>query len=194
MKGNAGTAALSGLVILFAVAGCTSTEVLQPSALVSTETSGASQPPQSFPLAPPATAVPAAPTQAPTQVAAITTNARVRFAPVVGAPSSASTPMASRISARAGQRGIGLTGADDAAATHVLKGYFSVISDAGERTVIYVWDVLDPAGTRIHRIQGQAKGPAGQGEGWDGVQPATMETIADQTVDQLATWLAGTSG
>ena len=131
MNGNAGTAALSGLAILFAVGGCTSTDVLQPSALVSTETSGATQPPQGFPLEPATPAVPAQPAAAPAQVAAITTNARVRFAPVVGAPPSASGPMASRISARASQRGIGLTGADDAGATHVLKGYFSVISDAG---------------------------------------------------------------
>jgi len=55
--------------------------------------------------------------------------------------------------------------------------------------VIYVWDVLDPAGNRLHRIQGQ-QGASGKGEGWAAVPPATMQAIADQTVDQLMIWLA----
>src|SRR5690606_23704109 len=123
----------------------------------------------------------------------IVTNARVRFAPVVGAPNSASAPLATRLNTRAGQRGIGLVGAEDTSATLVMKGYFSAISDAGETTVIYVWDVTDPAGTGVHRIQGQAKGPSGQ-DGWAGVQSSTMEAIADQTVDQLALWLSSGQG
>ncbi|MCT7374805.1 hypothetical protein [Chelativorans salis] len=120
-------------------------------------------------------------------VAAVSTDARVQFAPVIGATEEALPPLSSRLSARARQRGIPIT--QGAGATHVVKGYFSAIADGNETTVIYVWDVLDPSGNRLHRIQGQQKVPGGEGDGWSSVTGQTMETIADRTVDDLAAWL-----
>jgi len=87
-----------------------------------------------------------------------------------------------------------LAGSADPSATHVLKGYFSTLSEGGETTVIYVWDVYDLAGNRLHRINGQQKAPSNGGDGWSGVQPATMQAIADVTVEQLAAWLATSAG
>ena len=48
----------------------------------------------------------------------------------------------------------------------------------------------DPSGNRLHRIEGQQKAPPGKGEGFAAVTEGTMKTIADQTIDQLATWLS----
>jgi hypothetical protein len=166
------------------LAACTSSQdVLEPSALVGG--APAQTPPAAFPPEAPAAAAVAA---------AIPAGTRVQFAPVVGAPASATTPLAGRLNVRAGARGLALVAAGDNAATHVVKGYFSAISDGGETTVIYVWDVTDAAGTRVHRIQGQTKAAASGADGWDGVPPATMETIADETVDRLASWLAAAQG
>jgi len=123
-------------------------------------------------------------------VAAIARDARVQFAPVIGAAAEAVPPLSGRLTARAGQRGLTVTPQADGA-THIVKGYFSTISDEGGTTVIFVWDVLDPAGNRVHRIQGQEKARGGSGEGWPAVSSATMEAIADRTVDELATWLQG---
>lgn len=116
-------------------------------------------------------------------------DARIQFAPVIGAPETASAPLSARLSARATERGVVLLGAGQAGATHMLKGYFSAIADGSETTVIYVWDVMDSGGNRVHRIQGQARSTS-SGGGWEAVRPATMEAIADQTVDQLIVWLA----
>ena len=128
------------------------------------------------------------------QVAAVTTPARIEFAPVVGADSARLQPLSARLAARAAQRGIALVNAGGAP-THVLKGYFSAFTDNRETVVIYVWDVLDAAGNRVNRIQGQQKVPAGQGvDGWSAVTPATMEAIADRTIDDLAVWLSRASG
>ncbi|MEO3385168.1 hypothetical protein [Mesorhizobium sp. CAU 1741] len=176
---------LAAAVVLSA---CSNTgNVLEPTALLSP--SPADPLPQAqFP--PPSADGAAAGSQ---QVAAISTDAKVQFAPVIGATAEASQPLAARLAARASARGISLVGAGDASATHVMKGYFSAISDNGETTVIYVWDVVDGAGNRIHRIQGQAKSPSNTG-GWADVGPQTMEAIADQTVDQLAAWLVSGQG
>ena len=92
----------------------------------------------------------------------------------------------SELAKRARERGIGIAGSGGTGATHMLKGYFSAMTDGGSTTVIYVWDVLDPAGNRLHRIQGQAQGADGSGDGWSAVPPATMQAIADRTIDEFA--------
>lgn len=156
-----------------ALSGCTSTqEVLEPSALVD---AGAANPASQEPQA-----------TIPGQV-------RVHFTPVIGAPEQVSAPLGARLAARARERGINLAENGDSAATHIVRGYFSTISEGSETTVIYVWDVTDPGGTRVHRIQGQVRSGTAGG-GWATVDAPTMEAIADQTVDQLAGWLVSSQG
>ncbi|MBO6726961.1 MAG: hypothetical protein JJ911_14970 [Rhizobiaceae bacterium] len=128
------------------------------------------------------------------RVAAINSNARIQFAPVIGAAAEAVPALSARLRARASQRGVTVAGSGDPAVTHVMKGYFSAFTDRGETTVIYVWDVLDPAGNRLHRIQGQQAETGTGGEGWNAVTAPTMEAIADRTVDELAVWLSTSSG
>lgn len=128
------------------------------------------------------------------QAAALSSNARVQLAPIVGSTVEAVTPLTRRLSQRAAQRGIALVSSGAAYTTHLMKGYFSAITDGGETTVIYVWDVLDPAGNRLHRIQGQEKTEKVTADGWPGVPGPTMEVIGDNTIDQLAAWLAARPG
>lgn len=133
-----------------------------------------------------------APTQTSAQVAAVLGKVRLQIAPIVGASVEAATPLTQRLAARAKENGIAIVGSSGQGATHVLKGYFSTISEGKDTTVIYVWDVYDPAGTRVHRINGQQKAPTVSGaEGWAAVPPATMQAIADQTLAQLTNWLTG---
>lgn len=140
-----------------------------------------------------APAVPQAAAPAP-QAAAVAASARIEFAPVIGADSARLQPLSARLAARAAQRGIALVDAGGAP-THVMKGYFSAFTDNRETVVIYVWDVLDAAGNRVNRIQGQQKVPVAQGPGgWSAVTPAIMEAIADRTIDDLAVWLSASKG
>ncbi len=107
----------------------------------------------------------------------------------------AAAPLSEQLQTEARQRGITLAGSTDQSATHVLKGYFSVITEGKETTVIYVWDIYDPAGNRLHRINGQEKAASVNGvEGWAGVAPATMQAIANKTIDQFSSWLGGRTG
>jgi len=149
---------------------------------------------QAAALAPPAAPRPTQASAAAPGVAAIAAQARIEFAPVVGAEASRLQSLSARLAARAAQRGLTLVGADGAP-THVLKGYFSAFTDNGDTAVIYVWDVLDRAGNRVNRIQGQQKAPTAPGlDGWSAVTPAVMEAIADRTIDDLAAWLSGATG
>lgn len=120
--------------------------------------------------------------------AVIDVDARPRFASIVGASPEAVAALAQSLSERADGRGLEIAHSQDDNATHVVKGYFSAISEGDETTVIFVWDVLDGDGNRLHRIQGQQ--PASGGQGWSSVNEPTMEAIAERTLDELATWLA----
>lgn len=152
------------------LAACTSTDaVLQPSALTTTER------PASI------------------QTASLGSDFRLGFDPVVGASAEATQPLSARLSSLAAEGGIPLAAPGDTA-TLSMKGYFSAISEDGVTTVIYVWDVVDGTGTRLHRIQGQQRAAGGQGEGWSAVEDGTMEAIADATMNQLVAWLASRQG
>jgi hypothetical protein len=124
-------------------------------------------------------------------VAAVATRSTIQLAPITGAPADTVRPLTARLAAHARERGIQLAGSGTLP-THILKGYLSELSDANSTTVIYVWDVVDPAGTRLHRIQGTAK-VKGKG-GWSAVSAKTMQAIADRTIDDFAQWLSGKTG
>ncbi|AZO44833.1 hypothetical protein EJ076_28895 [Mesorhizobium sp. M7D.F.Ca.US.005.01.1.1] len=198
------------LLVALALAACTNAkDVLEPSAITPPATSAQTLPATSGNTAAtvpaPAGTTAGAPATATTPVtsaqsAAILSKTRLQIAPIVGASVEAATPLTAELQTRARQRGITLAGSADQTATHVLKGYFSTMSEGTDTTVIYVWDVYDPAGNRLHRINGQQKAPSvksgdsGGGDSWKGVSPATMQSIADQTIDQFAAWLGGKAG
>ncbi|MCZ8544668.1 hypothetical protein OOJ09_10780 [Mesorhizobium qingshengii] len=186
------------LLVALALAACTNAkDVLEPSAITPPATSTQALPATqgNTAAAAPAPAVPATTPLTPAQSAAILSKTRLQIAPIVGASVEAATPLTAELQTRARQRGITLAGSADQTATHVLKGYFSAISEGKDTTVIYVWDVYDPTGNRLHRINGQLKAPsANGGDSWKAVAPATMQAIADQTIDQFAAWLGGKAG
>ncbi|RWH69794.1 hypothetical protein [Mesorhizobium sp.] len=192
------------LLAALALGACTNAkDVLEPSAITppassaqssaapqgksTTATTSTTTAPAPSP-APSTTASPA-PSRTPAQTAALA-KTRLQVAPIVGASVDVAAPLTAELQTRAKQRGLTLVGSTDQTATHVLKGYFSTMSEGKDTTVIYVWDIYDPSGNRLHRINGQQKAPSvGSSEGWSAVAPATMQAIADQTIDQFAAWL-----
>lgn len=157
---------------------------------------------QSQPTAPDATppqpatpAQAAAPAPRTTQPSTATVHRAVKLniAPVVGAPVSAVAALSHRLQEDARARGIEISGESDPGTTYVLKGYFSTLSEGGGTTVLYVWDVLDPSGNRLHRIQGQEQVGGSAADPWTVVAPQTMEAIGDATVQSLIQWINSTS-
>lgn len=195
---------LAGILIAFACAAlsaCTSTSA--PDALESVTAAPAppaeavgdvSDPGTATALTTDPAATPA--NAAETQVTALATAAaRIRLAPVVGAPEGAVRAMSRRIATRSTERGIALVPPGTTGATHDMKGYFSAITESGKTTVIFVWDVFDASGNRLHRIQGQESAPGSSPDGWSSVSGRMMETIGTRTVDEFAAWLEnGTRG
>ncbi|WP_420506095.1 hypothetical protein [Nitratireductor aquimarinus] len=193
---------ITGLALLGAasLAGCNTGSVLDmnsgptPDASVPGAATQQAATTQEAPLATALAATTDPATQAATApIQAVTGNQRIQFAPVVGATAQAVPALSRRLEARARQSGIAIV-PQGASAPMVMKGYFSAIADGGKTTVIYVWDVLDPSGNRLHRIQGQQAAPGGSGDGWSSVTSTTMEAVADSTMSQLTAWLAQRQG
>ncbi|MDZ7603159.1 MAG: hypothetical protein U1A06_17480 [Hoeflea sp.] len=113
---------------------------------------------------------------------------QIRFMPVIGAPVNAVTPLSRQLAAEARNRGLAIISASAPGGEHVLKGYFSADNFDGKTTVFYVWDVLDSAGNRLHRIQGQESTQGGAGDPWASIPAELMERIAARSMADYAAW------
>ena len=76
-------------------------------------------------------------------------------------------------------------------AQYQLKGYFSALNDGSGTVLVYVWDVLDRNGVRIHRISGQERGGSSSGDPWAGIDTAMLERVASSTMASLRGWASG---
>ncbi|MFN3546483.1 MAG: hypothetical protein ACK4U0_03250 [Mesorhizobium sp.] len=173
------------LAACLAISACSTSEALDPRALLGSRTSAAPAQPQTAatPLLPAATGPVA------------NSTLRMEFAPLVGATIAAATPLSQRLSQMAPQRGIEIVADGAAPGDYVVKGYLSAIADGNDTIVIFVWDVVDAKGTRLHRIQGQERVAARAGaDPWQSVPNATMEQIADRTLAEIVSWSTSRAG
>jgi hypothetical protein len=117
----------------------------------------------------------------------------IRFLPIIGAPVAAVTPLSRELGNSARSSGLIIKGSSDQTAQHVLKGYLSAFADGKTITVVYVWDILDNAGSRLHRIQGQQTVPGKGSDAWSSVPPEVMAQIGSATIAEYMQWLQSQS-
>lgn len=118
----------------------------------------------------------------------------IRFLPIIGAPVQAVTPLSRQLGAQARASGLTIRPSSDTGTENILKGYFSAFVDGGKVTIVYVWDILDNSGARLHRMQGQESVPAKGADPWAAVPPSTMEAIASKTIQDYLSWRQSQSG
>ncbi|KRB50855.1 hypothetical protein ASE04_13115 [Rhizobium sp. Root708] len=121
-------------------------------------------------------------------------SATVRFLPIIGAPVQAVTPLSRQLGNEARSHGLSIKSSNDNSSAYILKGYLSAFTDSGNVTVVYVWDVLDNSGARLHRIQGQEQVPSSAQDPWAGVPASVMQQIASRTISEFSSWREGRGG
>jgi len=112
----------------------------------------------------------------------------IRFLPIIGAPVQSVTPLSKELGVSARGNGLTIKSSSDQTAQHVLKGYLSAFSEGDKVTIVYVWDVLDNAGGRLHRIQGQESVPGGGADAWASVPASVMQEIGVSTIAEYMKW------
>ncbi|GIL02343.1 MAG: hypothetical protein BroJett030_22420 [Alphaproteobacteria bacterium] len=124
------------------------------------------------------------------QVAALPRVDPVAFLPVTGAPQSIVTRLAGSMRSAAQAQSVPVVVSVDRGARYQVKGYFSALGDGSGTTLVYVWDILDRNGVRVHRISGQERGPAASGDPWNSVTSDMIDRVAQSTVGSLRTWMS----
>jgi hypothetical protein len=116
-------------------------------------------------------------------------DARFTFTEITGAPSSHVMAFSRAITREASSRKLSVVSPGDPSATYVVKGYLSAIGDNRGTLLVYVWDVTDRNGQRLHRVSGQEPGGGSSTDPWSGITDEAVQNAAARTIDDLVSWV-----
>ncbi|BCP54654.1 hypothetical protein K32_32710 [Kaistia sp. 32K] len=139
----------------------------------------------------PAASATSSDSSAPARPAIPFATAKFSFAPVTGAPPNILSSLSTQLAQEAAAQNVALVPSGDAQANYVIKGYLSAVGDSSGTILVYVWDVFDAGGRRVHRISGQETSTNGSQDPWLGVDGATLSNVARRTIASLVAWGTG---
>ncbi len=128
------------------------------------------------------------------QVAALDNSRSLTIVEIEGAPTSAVTELTKSLRDAASERGLTLVPRNQTGAKYQVKGYFSALNDGSGTLVVYVWDVLDQNGKRVHRINGQERSGDSKPNPWLAITGAELSRVSNRTTDSLRAWIDSSRG
>ena len=128
-------------------------------------------------------------TQTPVQTAALDSSKAISFLPVEGAPQSAVTTLSNSLRESARRHGLTVALANQTQSKYRVKGYFSALNDGSGTLLIYIWDIIDANGKRLHRINGQERSGTEKPDPWQAITNTELQRVADATAGSLKSWL-----
>lgn len=114
--------------------------------------------------------------------------AKFAIVEINGAPTQHRMDMSRAIAMRAAERKLNLVKEGDPSATYLVKGYLSAITDITGGSLVYVWDVSDASGKRLHRVSGREPTGGGSFDPWSKISGTALDNAAQHTVDDLVNW------
>jgi hypothetical protein len=111
------------------------------------------------------------------------------FAPVTGAPSDPISRLNLAIKQEAIKRDITIVQPGDPTADYTVQGYLSAVGGSSGTVLVFVWDISDRNGARVHRVSGQEASTKGAPDPWAAVDNQILNLVALRTVDSIAAWL-----
>jgi hypothetical protein len=116
--------------------------------------------------------------------------ARFAFAPIEGVPVPILQAMSGALNQQAVANRVNVVPANDPSAVYTVRGYLSAVAEGPNAKLVYVWDVVDRQGTRLHRVTGQEIGGAYRnGDPWTGIGLGNVNEAARKTMESLANWV-----
>lgn len=116
-------------------------------------------------------------------------DAKFAFVAIAGAPAKHVIEFNRALADEAEARNLTVVAEDDPSATYLVKGYLSAIGDRGGTLLVFVWDVTDPSGKRLHRVTGQEPAGGSPNDPWSGIDSSAVQIAAQRTIDDLAAWV-----
>jgi hypothetical protein len=115
-------------------------------------------------------------------------DAKFAFAQISGVPSTHMTEFSRALNKEAEARSLTIVPQGDPSTTYLVKGYVSAIGDKAGTVLVYVWDVTDTNGRRLHRVTGQEPAGGSGVDPWQGIDEKAVRTVAERTIDDLVSW------
>lgn len=128
-------------------------------------------------------------TQLTEQTAALNSGNTMTFLPVQGAPQDKVTLLSRSLKASAAEHQLNLLQSTQPGAEYQVKGYFSALSDGSGTLLVFIWDVLDTSGKRLHRINGQERAEGIKSDPWQAITDRELSRVADTTASRLKSWI-----
>lgn len=124
------------------------------------------------------------------QTAVPTSKKKVAIAPIIGAPSKVSKKLEGNLASEVQKQQVPVALAAADKPDYTVRGYVVAAPAKAGTELSYIWDVMDQAGKRAHRITGKevVTGPRKQ-DPWANVNEAVLQGIATKTAAQLAAWV-----
>lgn len=136
-------------------------------------------------------AVSAVPAEA--QKTAPVSSSRVALAPIMGAPEAVSKQVGGQLSSSLERQRVAVASANDKA-DYTLRGYMVATRERAGTKVAYIFDLTDPAGKRVNRIQGEEIAQGGDArDPWSAISSEVSQRITEKTASSLSATLAGLS-
>ena len=121
--------------------------------------------------------------------APVTANVGFALDPITNAPGEMIYGYEDALKAKAASRQLKFVAADDPAATYRLKVYLSAVGDYSGTLMLYVVDIFDMTGARIHRVSGQITAGGSLSDPWANIKDTDVVTkAAQETIDALGNW------
>jgi hypothetical protein len=122
-----------------------------------------------------------------------TQTARIEIAPIIGAPENVARDLQTQLTSSIERNKISVAAAPSGKGEYVLRGYIVAAREKTGSKISYIWDVTDQTGKRANRITGEEFAAGAGKDPWSTVTPQIVQSIADKTAAQIASWLPGGS-
>jgi hypothetical protein len=119
--------------------------------------------------------------------------AKIEIAPVIGAPDNISRDLQTQLTSAMERSKISVAQANGGKGEFTLRGYIVAAREKTGSKISYIWDVTDQSGKRANRITGEEFAAGTGKDPWATVTPQIVQSIADKTAAQIASWLPGSS-
>ncbi len=115
---------------------------------------------------------------------------RIGVAAVMGAPDAVSKQVGTQLGGALEKQRVKVAQASDKP-DYTLRGYMVATRERAATKISYIFDLTDPNGKRVNRIQGEEMAQGGDArDPWSAVTPELAQRISDKTAASLATALA----
>lgn len=119
----------------------------------------------------------------------VDTSKALTFLPFEGAPQTKTASLNRLLNSSAQTNGLTILPATRTGAKYRVKGYFSALNDGNGTMLVYVWDVVDGTGKRLHRINGRERTGTSRTDPWQAITDKEMQRVAEATTSRLKTWV-----